>query len=117
MSRIFLSVHPKLIDRGTCEDQGLLTIRSRQECIAAGHKAGLTDGGSGEDWQKYQKQTKKKAGEPCGCLGLNPGVIYFNDPNEQCEKSKTCNPDMNCICVSKGMIYITETILNKRFNF
>ena len=102
---------PKLVDSQTCEYHGLSTMQSKQECIAAGHKAGLTDGGSGENWKDYQSKTKKKDGEPCGCLGLSPGIIYFNDLKlGQCKKSTPCHTGMNCICVSKGILGIMNII-------
>ena len=102
-----ISVKPVLVDSGTCEEHGYLTIHNKQECAGAGHKAGLLDGGSGEDYKKYVSLLKKaKKTDPCGCIGLKSGTIHFNNLtaiNPQCIESTKCHAGMNCICVSKGI--------------
>ena len=91
-----------MVDSLSCEERESLTIQSKQECVAAGHKAGLTNGGSGDDWLDYMSKINKKDGGPCGCIGIKPGELYFNGPG-QCTQSTTCHPTMNCVCASKGI--------------
>ena len=104
-----------LVDSGTCEEHGYLTIHNKPECAAAGHKAGLLDGGSGEDYNKYTSLLKKaKKTDPCGCIGLKSGTIHFNNLtaiNPQCIESTKCHAGMNCICVSKGIQKIKTLVI------
>lgn len=105
-----IPVIPVLVDTETCEEHGFLTIHNKQECIGAGHKAGLFRGGSGEDdWKKnkkaYQLEVTKKDGEPCGCIGTKAGEpLHFNNKTMgQCTTARTCHPGMNCVCASTGI--------------
>ena len=86
-----------LIQSGTCEENGMSTLTSSNDCQEKAKSVGIYDN---------KVYTGSSSNVVCGCRAFshkqNLDSLHWNDPKGSCSPATKCTQTSQCVCLSKG---------------